>query len=153
MDNSTSVRGLGRHRVVKIDLEKDYEYHDRATYVSFKKQRLRFLRLNDRDVHLVYSETYSVPGFTGFALCCRRGEQPCFLNLGYYFLSTCFILSHPYRLWLENLSVKTDIQILKRVSADPMAMQQLPLVMQYQVAANLAVQTAVVYQVGVVKSM
>ena len=153
MDNSTSVRGLGQFRVVKIDLEKDYEYHDAETYASFNYQRVHFRRSNDFDRYQSYSETYSVSGFTGFALCCRRGERPCFLNLGYYFLSTCLMLSHPYRLWLEKLSVKTDIQILKRVSADPMAMQQLPLVMQYQVATNLAVQTAVVYQVGVVKSM
>ena len=49
---------------------------------------------------------------------------------------------------MEKLSVKTNINIKKRVSANPLAMQQLALVMSYQQAGNLAVQTAVVYQVG-----
>jgi len=146
MDNSTNVRGLGQHRVIKIELEKDYEYNDAETYQSFQYQRVYFRRSNDFDRYQTYTENYVVPGFTGFALCCRHGDRPCFLHLGYYFLCTCFMLSHPYRLWMEKLSVKTDVNICKRVSADPMAMQQMPLVMQYEQAGNLAVQTAVVYQ-------
>ena len=73
------------------------------------------------------------------------------MHLCYYVLCSLFMLSHPYRLWMENLSVKTDVNIRKRVSADPMAMQELPLVMQYEQNVDITLQTAVVYQVcGVV---
>ena len=150
MDNSTDVRGLGQFRVVKIALEKDYEYHDEETYQSFQYQRVHFRRSNDFDRYQSYTEHYVVPGYTDFALCCRHGERPACLHLCYYTLCSLFMLSHPYRVWMEKISVKTDIHICKRVSANPMAMQQLPLVMQYETAADLAVQTAVVYQVGVV---
>ena len=59
-DCSTTVRGLGEFRVIKIDLEKDYEYHDEETYQSFAYQRLSFRRHNDRDVHQDYTEHFIV---------------------------------------------------------------------------------------------
>ena len=147
-DCSTKMRGLGQYGVVKIALNKNYEYHDQATYDSFEQQRAAFRNKNDRDVHQDYRETLSIPGFSSSTVCCRHGVRPCGLHLCFYILASLCMLSHVYRLWMERISVKTKVQILKRVNANPEAMQELPFVMQCGQDGDVAVQTAVVYQVG-----
>ena len=65
-DCSTNVQGLGQFRVVKIELDKDYEYNDEETYRSFRYQRMHFRRTNDYDVHQSYTESYIIPGYSSF---------------------------------------------------------------------------------------
>ena len=87
LDRSTSVCGLGLHRLVKMELSKSYEYADEATALEFNRQRHNFRAANNFDVHQDYSESYIVGGYEQYALCCRHGEKPCFLGCGGYFLA------------------------------------------------------------------
>ena len=79
MDRSTSVCGLGMHRLVKMELSKSYEYEDDYTRDEFNRQRAKFKRDNDRDTYQAGINRLSntcfaaVPAMTGCVACMVLG--------------------------------------------------------------------------------
>ena len=87
-DCSTRVGGLGAFPIVKLNLHKNYEFHDEQTRRSFIRQRPRFRRANDVDKYQSFEEELVIPGYTDSVLCQHQNHRaPTCLHLGWYEVS------------------------------------------------------------------
>jgi len=118
-DTSAPLTGMDNHRLTKLKIHKKFAFDSAMSQNEFKSQKAYFKRVNKRDKHFEFSETFIVPGFVSRILCeAQDGDKPYCLKLKFYLLFHLIFLGPCYRWWFSSICGNKVLCITKILSCN-----------------------------------
>jgi hypothetical protein len=107
---------ITKYQMTKIDLAKTFTADE-----GYTDQKGMFIRVNNRDTHYEFTESYEIPGFTPYVLTMvDLAQKPCMAHLGWFLLSQLTVLfALPYRMWLSSVTGKVTTTVSKAITTTP----------------------------------
>jgi hypothetical protein len=121
MDVTGAVSGLANYPLSKLHFDVAWEAADDETAAAQKAigQELRE-RCRHFDVHMDYGEGATINEFQPHILALVGADaMPALLSVRWYWIFSLLLLSWPYRIWFERLSISKDITFRKVISLQP----------------------------------
>lgn len=106
-----------RHRVLKIEMSKEWSCADSQTQMMFERAKEAFDNANRwRDSDYWSGTSFEIPGFVSKKMSVMSEKsKPALLDMGAYVLFSFFFLSWPYRMWLEMISTQSFFTFHKSI--------------------------------------
>jgi hypothetical protein len=104
--------------IIKVSLSNYWVAGNEETRAAFKKQREDLEKENkDQDEHYSLVEEFTVGGFRyNVVMAVDKGSFPRMLCPKWYVIFTLLMLSYPYRLWMDRVTVRTRYNLEKTLT-------------------------------------
>ena len=114
-DSGMISNDINTYDFIKITFKKSYTFGNAATSNAYDKQLNNFISRNKyRDAHFGYTEDFRLEGFTPKMLSINTTEHSWQINTCFYVtVSLLFMMSWPYRIWMESLCYRGEFTIKK----------------------------------------
>lgn len=119
LDSEKFLRKENSQKVyIKLELDLDFDFADDMSRYDYEMQKTQFKMRNIyRDVHMDFTETQDISGFTKYNLVRITEETPACLNCGVYLLFTFIIpVVEFYKIYINSFCIQQDYTLKKVMS-------------------------------------